>query len=132
MSRFSFLFLVLPVMSCVPYYNPALGDIASIRTLKEVMDAQATIADPEWSKIGDEAYSDDDYARFRDVAARIAATAKRSKAFSKGPAFDQYADRLASAAQKLGKAAEQKDRDLSSVALEEMRGNCKACHAELR
>lgn len=120
------------VVACVPYYNPVLAEIASIKTLKEVMDAQATIADPEWSKIGDESYSDADYTRFKDVSTRLQATAARTKAFSKGPGFDQYADRLAAAAQKLGKAADEKSRDLASAALEEMRSNCKGCHSEFR
>ena len=132
MVRSCLVVLALSIPSCVPYYNPPLADIATIETLKEVMDAQATIVDPQWSKIGDEAYSDADYARFKDVSLRIQATAARAKAFSKGPGFDEYADRLASAAQKLGKAADEKSRDLSSVALEEMRDSCKGCHSEFR
>lgn len=120
------------MFGCVPYSNPPAADIPKLATLKDVMDSNATIADPTWSKIGDESYSDADYATFLDVGTRIQALSDRAKTFSKGAEFDRYADQLKAKAADLAKAAEAKDRNLSSKALEEMKATCKACHSATR
>lgn len=128
--------LAVLACSCVPYKNPPLGDIQKLATLSDVMDSQATIADPMWSKIGEHKYEDKDWAAFRDVSERIQATAGRAKELGvqmkKPPRFGELADKLAAAAAALGKATEAKDADLASQALTDMKATCKTCHSELR
>ncbi len=128
--------LVALASACVPYKNPPLADIQKLTTLSDVMDAQATIADPMWSKIGDHQYEDKDWAAFRDVSERIRATAARTKELGadakRPPRFGELADRLGAAAAALGKATEAKDGDQASQALADMKATCKACHSEMR
>ena len=123
-------------LSCVPYRNPQLGEIAEIGSLREVMDAQATIGDPLWSRIGERTYEENAWATFRDASERIGATAARGKTLGaelgKPPRFGELSDRLGVAAESLGKATEARDADLASQALTDMQNACKTCHAELR
>lgn len=124
------------LVACVPYKNPPLADIGKLSTLSDVMDSQATIADPTWSKIGESSYTDKDWATFRDVSERIRATAARTKELGeqakKPPRFGELADKLGAAAASLGKAVDAKDAGLASQSLADMKATCKACHSELR
>lgn len=94
-------------MRAAPRDVPA-KDIPGLGKLDEVMDVQATVADPQFSKIGAASYGDADYAAFADVSERIQATSLKTKSFSKGPGFDALADRLGEVAKRLGEAAASK------------------------
>jgi len=119
--------------ACVPHRDVPAQDIPKLTSLKELMDVQATVADPQFSKIDDSAkYADADYAAFTDVSTRIQATSSKAKEFSKGPEFDKLADQLHETAVKLGAAAEAKDAKGSSAALAAMKATCKECHSKLR
>ena len=96
------------------------------------MDVQATVADPQMSKAGQASYTDADFAAFADVATRIQATSTKAKDFSKGPEFDQLADRLNGTAIALGKATETKDAAAASKALGDMKATCKECHKKFK
>lgn len=110
-----------------------MADIPKITSLKEVMDVQATVADPQFKKIGDEAkYTDADYAAFSDVSTRIQATSTKGKDFKRGPEFDAFFDRLNGTAKQLGEAASAKNGKASSDALAAMKATCKECHSKLR
>jgi hypothetical protein len=123
------LLLVPAAAACgPPHRDVAAGDVPKLTSLSEVMDVQATIADPQMKKAGEATYSDADYAAFAEVSSRIQATAQKSKDFSKGPDFDKLADQLKDTASKLGAAAAAKDAKASSDALTAMKATCKDCH----
>jgi cytochrome c556 len=96
------------------------------------MDNQATVADPQWKKIGETSYADADWAAFAVVSERIQATSLKTKDFSKGPEFDALALKLNEKAKSLGAAATAKDAAASSAALKEMKATCKECHSKFR
>jgi hypothetical protein len=114
-------------LACVPHRDVPANEIPKLTALKDVMDVQATVADPQMSKAGQASYTDADWSAFADVATRIQATSTKAKDFSKGPEFDQLADRLNGTAVALGKAAEEKDAAAASKALGDMKATCKAC-----
>jgi cytochrome c556 len=115
-----------------PIMNTPVGDIAKLKTIEEVMDNQATTADPQFKKAGADKYSDEDYAAFATASERLKATSLKTKEFSKGPDFDALAMRLNEKAEALGKAAAAKDAAASSTALTEMKATCKECHSKFR
>lgn len=113
-----------------PRVDVAAADVPKLKSLSEVMDAQATIADPEMKKKGAASYTDADYAAFAEVSNRIQATSIKAKEFSKGPEFDKLADQLHETAVALGKAAAAKDAKASSDSLTSMNATCKECHSK--
>lgn len=117
-----------------PHRDVAAADVPKLTSLKELMDVQATIADPQFKKVGDEAtYTDADYAAFEEVSNRILATSTKAKEFSKGnPDFDRLCDALHDRAEKLGAAAKAKNGKASSDGLVEMKKVCKECHSKHR
>ena len=119
--------------SCGPpkNYTPA-DQVPKLPTLKEVMDVQATAADPQFKKMDDASHGDDDFAQFADTATKIDATSKHIKDFSKGPEFDAFADQLNAKAALLAKAAAAKDAAGANAALQDMKATCKACHSQFR
>lgn len=127
--------VVIPalVVSCAPpTMSTPIADIPKLGSLKEVMDNQATTADPQFGKIGKTTYADADYADFTTTADRIGATSLKIKDFSKGPEFDALAMRLNEKAKALGTAAGAKDAAGASKALQEMKATCKECHSKFR
>jgi len=115
-----------------PHRDVPAADVPKLASLKEVMDSQATIADPEMKKAGAATYADADYAAFTEVSNRIQATSTKAKEFSKGPEFDKFADRLHETALALGKAAAAKDAKGSSDSLGAMKATCKECHSKFK
>jgi hypothetical protein len=106
--------------------------VPKLTALKDVMDVQATVADPQMSKAGQASYTDADWTAFADLSTRIQATSTKAKDFSKGPEFDQFADRLNATAVALGKATEAKDAPGASKALGDMKATCKECHKKFK
>jgi cytochrome c556 len=124
--------LAVIALACVPKRDLQPDQIASLGKLSEVMQVQATVADPQFNKIGETAYTDADWTAFADVGTRIQATSAKAKAFSKGPEFDALSDRLGEKAKTLSAAARVKDAKAASDALEAMRATCKECHSKFR
>lgn len=124
--------LVAGAACAPPHRDVPAADVPKLTSLKEVMDSQATIADPEMKKAGEATYGDADYAAFAEVSNRIQATSTKAKEFSKGPEFDQFADKLHETAIALGKAAAAKDAKASSDALTTMKATCKGCHSKFK
>ncbi len=118
--------------ACFKPRDSKLDEIPKLATLAEVMQANETIAGPQWKMIGEETYAEADWSRASDASARLVALAERAKSFSRGEAFDKYAVELGSHAKALGAAAEAKDAKAASKAIEDMKATCKACHAETR
>ena len=118
--------------ACAPKLRTPVDDIPKLTSLNEVMDNQATAADPQMGKAGGSAYSDADWTAFAELGTRIQATAKKTKDFSKGPEFDGLADRLGAKGKALADATEAKDVGKASAALGEMKATCKECHSKFR
>ncbi len=122
----------LVAAACVPKRDLPPAEIEKLGRLKDVMDVQATVADPQFSKIGETSYDDADYRAFADVGNRIQVTSAKIKQFSKGPEFDGFADRLHAKAEELAAAASAKNAQAASDALAQMKATCKACHSKFR
>ena len=125
-------FSLAAVQCGAPITNTPVNDIPKLTSLETVMDNQATVADPQWKKIGEASYADADWAAFAQVSERIQATSLKTKDFSKGPEFDALAMRLNEKAKALGAAATAKDAAGASEALKEMKAACKECHSKFR
>ena len=124
--------VLVVAFSCTPKLVTPIADIPKLGSLDDVMANQATAADPQFAKIGQAQYTEADFSAFADVSTRIQATSTKAKDFTKGPGFDQLADRLHENAVTLGKAAEAKDAKASSDALAAMKATCKECHSKFR
>ncbi len=118
--------------ACTPSLSTPIAEIPKLTTLAAVMANQATVADPQFSKMDTATYNDADYAAFAEVSERIQATSLKTKDFSKGPEFDGLATRLGEKAKALGTAAAAKDAKGSSTALKEMKATCKECHSKFK
>lgn len=125
--------LALAAASCgPPIKNTPLADIPKLTSLAEVMDNQATVADPQFAKRDQATFTDADYTAFAEMSERINATSLKIKDFSKGADFDALALKLNQLAGSLGKAAAAKDAAASGQALKDMKATCKECHSKFR
>ena len=127
--------LVLAALAaaCVPHRDLPPDQIEKLDKLSDVMDVQATIADPQFKKIDDYAsYGDADYAAFADVGNRLQVTSAKIHQFSKGPDFDHLADELHGHARQLATAASAKDARAASGALASIKATCKECHSKFK
>lgn len=118
--------------ACVPKRDLPPEEINKLGDLEKVMDVQATVADPQFSKIGGASYTDADWTAFADVGSRLQVTSVKTKDFSKGPEFDTFADQLHAGAQTLSTAAAAKDPKAASDALASIKATCKACHSKFK
>lgn len=130
MIRSTFAFVV--IAACVPHRDLPPDQIESLSKLADVMDVQATIADPQFGKVGQASYSDTDWAAFADVGARLQVTSKKLHQFTKGPGFDKLADDLHTKAEHLATAAAAKDARATSDALASIKATCKECHSKFK
>ena len=105
LALFSFMGVTAVLGGCVPKRDLPPDQIEKLGKLTDVMDVQATVADPQFKKIGAATYGDADWAAFLDMANRIQVTSRKIHQFSKGPEFDQLADRLHAGAEALSAAA---------------------------
>ena len=118
--------------SCVPKRDLPPDQIEKLDKLDEVMDVQATVADPQFKKIGNAAYTDQDWAAFADLGNRIQVTSRKIHQFSKGPDFDKLADQLHGTAEKIAAASTAKDAAAASSSLAAMKATCKECHSKFK
>ncbi len=115
-----------------PIKNTPIAEIPKITTIEEVMDNQATVADPQFAKRDNATFSDADYAAFTEMSQRIGALSLKIKDFTKGADFDALAMKLHDQSEALGKAAEAKDAGKAGAALKDMKATCKECHSKFR
>ena len=119
--------------SCASAKMTPLGEIPKLTSLEEVMDNQATAADPQFKKIGQAKFDDAELAALAQASERIQATSLKTKEFAKGRAeFDALATKVNDKAKALGAAAAAKDAGAISASLTEMKATCKACHSKFR
>jgi cytochrome c556 len=129
--------LLLPLLfvlaSCAPpKNNTPVDQIPKLGSLKEVMDVQATTADPQFKKTDQAAFSAEEYASLSETARKIDATSRRIKDFSMGKDFYTLADLLNGHAATLSKAVEAKDDKGVRDSLQAMKATCKECHSRFR
>jgi len=128
----SSLTVALVLAACVPHRDLQPDQIDKLDKLAEVMDVQATVADPQFKKIGQSAYTDEDWKAFADMSNRLQATSKKIHQFTKGPEMDKLADQLNAHATKLGDVAAKKDAAAASETLAAMKATCKECHSKFK
>ena len=117
---------------CVKKNNLPAAEIPKLTKLADVMDVQATIADPQLKKAGQASYSDADWTDFADAGARLQVTSFKIKEFSKGPEFNVLADQLNAKAKALYDASQSKNALAASAALTEMKETCRTCHKKFK
>lgn len=115
-----------------PVNNTPVEGIPNLKTLDAVMDAQATTADPQFGRMEQTSFTDAELASLAETGAKIEATSKRTKDFTKGPDFDALATKLGESAAALSKAASAKDAAAVRAALGAMKATCKECHSKFR
>jgi len=118
--------------ACVAKRLVTVDEVKNLTTLEQVMEAQATYADPQFKKRGQASFTDEEFATFADVAVRLQATGLKTKDFSKGPGFDELAVRVHDRAVDLGTAAAAKDAAGARKALTDIKASCKECHSKFR
>jgi cytochrome c556 len=126
--------LAVPLfLGCAPPHRDLPPDqIEKLGDLASVMDVQATVADPQFKRIGEASYADADWAAFADTGNRLQATSRKVLQFSKGPEFDGFANQLHGHAEQLSAAATAKDPKAASDALAAIKATCKGCHSKFR
>jgi cytochrome c556 len=125
--------LVVAVLAaCTPTNNTPVEGIPKIQSLSELMAVQATAADPQFGKASQESFTDAEFAELAGVGAKIDATSKHLKTFSKGPDFDALGMKLNEKANGLSTAAAAKDAAGARTALTDMKATCKECHSKFR
>jgi cytochrome c556 len=121
------------LMACGPKTVFTDADVPKMVKLEDVMWSQAQAMDPQFKKMGNATFSDDDYTQLSAAGGRLKlTTAKVKESFSKGPEFNQFADTLAQHADELIAAAGAKDAAKAKAALQAAKDTCKACHAKFR
>lgn len=115
-----------------PVNNTPVEGIPKITSLTELMDVQATTADPQFGKASQESFTDAEFTALAETGAKIDATSKQLKTFGKGPEFDALGLKLNEQANGLSKAAASKDAAGARAALTEMKATCKECHSKFR
>ena len=123
-------------LSCsAPKRDYDVEQIAAVKSLKELMRVQATVADPRFKlarKVQGTALTEAQFAEFVDMGSRLQATAARMGAFSMGPGFDAYTNKLASQAAALERAARGHDGPATTGTALAIKKTCAACHGEFR
>jgi cytochrome c556 len=124
--------IALLLAACGPKKQVQVNEIATMKDLGDVMKVQAQAMDPLFKKADQTSFTDDEWMRIADSAARIAATTTKVKEFSKGKGFDDLDMQLADQARKLGDAAQAKNAADAAKLLGEMKATCKSCHKQFR
>jgi hypothetical protein len=117
---------------CGPSVRYTDSDVPKLTVLKDIMWAQAQAMDPQFSRMFQSTYTDDEFADIGAAATRLQLTAPRIKEFSKGPDFDKLADELNNNAVQLGAAAGAKNAADTSRELREIKDTCRSCHNRFR
>lgn len=132
LSLLSWFALAAGLSACAPHREVTPEQVQALTKLTDVMDAQATYADPMFAKRNQKSFTDAEFAMFIDGSARLQSTSLKAKDFSKGPGFDALAVQLHDQAAALGAAGQSKDAGAASKALTDMKQTCKECHSKFR
>lgn len=122
---------------CLPKPKQAYSNeqLQQVDSLEEIMRVQAQTMDPQFAKIGQTRFSDDEIAALVGAGQRMQVSAEVvRKRFSPGrPAgFAELAAQFGSQAGELVTAAQAKDHAKVSTALSAIRDTCRHCHKEFR
>lgn len=118
-----------------PQRDYTVEQIKTVDNLKELMDVQATVADPCFSlrkKLKNKEISDEQWAKFKDMGVRLQATSKRIAKFSKGDQFDEWNATVGHEAKSLVEYVAKRDNAKAMDSVRTIKQTCKACHAEYR
>ena len=133
MKQLLFVLLALPMAGCGPAHFLSNAEIPAAKKLKDVMWAQAELADPAFKKIAAPAYTDADWVAFMAAGQRLQLTSVKIKRdFSKGPDWNALADHLGNSASELTAAAEARDAKATATALAATRNSCRMCHKRFK
>jgi cytochrome c556 len=130
---FSVVAVALSMIACsAPKKDLQVDEINKLTKLGDVMDVQATLADPQFKKHEQATFTDAELATLADVGTRLQATSLKAKEFSKGPEFDTFATTLHDHAAELVTAAQAKDAAAVRKTLDAIKTTCKGCHKKFR
>lgn len=124
--------IALLLTACGPKKAVGVADIPQLKDLGEVMKVQSQAMDPLFKKAEQTSFTDEEWFKISDSAARISATTNKVREFSKGKGFDELNAQLADQARKLSDAAIAKNAADAAKLLGEMKQTCKSCHKQFR
>lgn len=125
--------LAILLAGCAPTHFLSNAEIPTAKKLKDVMWAQAELADPVFKKINAPAFTEADWEAFTAAGKRLQITSARIKHdFSKGDDWNAMAAHLSNGANELVAAAEAKDSTAVTAALNATRNSCRICHKRFR
>jgi hypothetical protein len=129
--------LLLAVLPCFAACGPKVAytdaDVPKLAKLEDVMWAQSQAMDPQFKKMSQTAFTDDEFAALASAGARLKLTTARLKeSFSKGDDWNKLADELATHGGELVEVATAKDAVKSAAALQATKSTCKACHSKYK
>jgi hypothetical protein len=128
--------LLVSLVSCSPPrrdYDEAT--IAGVDDLEELMDVQATVADPRFRRareVAEGSLTAADFPEFVDMGRRLAATGRRLAAFGKAPRFLAYGAEQVRLATELTRVAQAGDGPETARVALAIRQVCADCHQEFR
>jgi hypothetical protein len=128
--------LALAILACAaPTRDLDTQEIEAITELEELMYVKATVADPRFKLakgLGQRPLTDEEWAAFVDMGARLQVTSRHGLRFSMGPGFDAYLSTLGEQATALEAAARDHDRAATVELALSIKGTCAACHDDFR
>ena len=130
--------VTLVLVACAAPNRPYdVDQIGTLDNLEDLMDVQATFADPAFDRLdglGDGELADADWQMFHTMGTRLVATSSRIRALglSQGEDFDAWNNDLGMRAGQLAQAADVRDRANVVANAKAIRAACKACHDKYR
>jgi hypothetical protein len=128
--------LLLAASACsAPVRDLDAEAIESLTDLDELMDVNATVADPRFKlakSLADRTPTESEWAEFIDMGTRLQVTARHAKRFSMGEGFDGFLRQLEGQAKSLEDAARARDKRATVDLAAAIKGTCKACHDEYK
>ncbi len=124
--------LLSAVVACsVPHRDYSIDQIRAVEDLEELMDVQATVADPCFDLVedlADQELSDAHWSRFQDMGTRLQATAARAVEFTMGKDYDRWNDDMSRHAAALVQSAAKRDKAGSFADIKAIQKSCRDCH----
>lgn len=125
--------LPLALVGCYSGKIVSDAEIPTTTNISSIMWTQAIIADAAFKRINAETYNEFDWQAFTNVGKREQlAGAKLKASFSRGEAWNGFADALVKHGVALVAAVEAKDQKVASDSLVEIKKACKGCHSQYR
>ncbi len=131
LALLAFSTLVTSISCRAPHRDYDTEQINALDDLEQLMDVQATVADPRFDladELKDRDFTAEDWAAFLDMGTRLQATAAKVASFSEGEDFDRWNTQLGNQARDLVTHIQAKAAPQTLATVHELQATCRACH----